>query len=69
MAVRRDEPDAVHSFRAICRRLRRALRTFRPLLVDPRAELLRGELSSLADCFGSTRPRGAAAEAAAYSPA
>lgn len=53
--VRRDSPDAVHQMRVACRRLRSDLRTFRPLLADPRMERLRIELAWLADCLGASR--------------
>lgn len=55
LGVRRDVEDAVHQLRVTCRRLRSDLRTFRPLLDDPRAEQLRQELSWLADRFGAAR--------------
>lgn len=53
--VRRDVPDAVHQMRVACRRLRSDLRTFRPVLDDPRVEVLRGELAWLADTLGGSR--------------
>ncbi len=55
LGVRRDSDDAVHQVRVTCRRLTSELRSFRPLLADPRAELLRGELSWLAGSFGAAR--------------
>lgn len=55
VGVRRDREDAVHQVRVTCRRLRSDLRTYRPLLADPRAEQLRGELAWLADSFGAAR--------------
>ena len=55
LGVRRGQDDAVHQLRVSCRRLRSDLRTFRPLLDDPRAEPLRDELAWLADSFGAAR--------------
>lgn len=55
LGVRRGQDDEVHQLRVSCRRLRSDLRAFRPLFDDPRAELLRGELSWLAGCFGGAR--------------
>ncbi len=55
LGVRRGTDDAVHQLRVTCRRLRSDLRAFRPLLVDPRAEQLRTELSWLAGSFGDAR--------------
>jgi CHAD domain-containing protein len=55
VGVRRGQDDAVHQVRVSCRRLRSDLRTFRPLLDDPRAEQLRAELAWLADSFGAAR--------------
>jgi CHAD domain-containing protein len=52
--VRRDEPDAVHRMRVATRRLRTALRTFRPL-VHPAAAGLRDELAWLAGLLGVIR--------------
>ncbi len=42
--VRLDVDDAVHQFRVACRRLRSALRAFRPLLDRARVDAVRGEL-------------------------
>jgi CHAD domain-containing protein len=53
--VRLGKDDAVHQLRVTCRRMRSDLRTFRPLLGDPRAEQLRAELSWLAGSFGVAR--------------
>lgn len=53
--VRRDTPDAVHKMRVATRRLRSALRTFRPLLDRTRTDPLRDELSWLADVLGAVR--------------
>lgn len=53
--VRRDEPDAVHQMRVACRRLRSALRTFRPLVDPDWADQLRGELGWLASALGGAR--------------
>jgi CHAD domain-containing protein len=55
VAVRRGLPDAVHQMRVAVRRLRSALRTFRPLLDAAWADGLRRELSWLADELGATR--------------
>jgi len=53
--VREDEADAVHQFRIALRRLRSALRTFRPI-VDPEvANSLRGELKWMAGTLGTAR--------------
>ncbi|HWG93075.1 MAG TPA: CYTH and CHAD domain-containing protein [Mycobacteriales bacterium] len=53
--VRRDEPDAVHRARVATRRLRSALRTFRPLLDRGTADALREELRHLAAVLGPAR--------------
>ncbi|WP_026316680.1 CYTH and CHAD domain-containing protein [Actinokineospora enzanensis] len=45
--VRLDTDDAVHQFRVACRRLRSALRAFRPLLDHARVGALRAELKWL----------------------
>lgn len=55
VGVRREDHDAVHQMRVACRRLRSDLRTFRTLVDDPRAELLREELAWLADSLGASR--------------
>ncbi len=55
LGVRRGLPDAVHQLRVTCRRLRSDLRALRPMLDDPRAEALRGELRWLADSLGTAR--------------
>jgi CHAD domain-containing protein len=54
-AVRVEEPDSVHRMRVATRRLRSALRTFRPLLDVPAADALRAELAWLADTLGVVR--------------
>lgn len=54
-AVRRDEPDAVHKMRVATRRLRSALRTFRPLLDRAVTDPLRDELTHLAGALGAAR--------------
>jgi CHAD domain-containing protein len=54
-AVRRDVPDSVHKMRVATRRLRSALRSYRPLLDRDAAETLRAELSWLADELGRVR--------------
>ena len=53
--VRRDQPDAVHRMRVATRRLRSALRTFRPLLDREATDPLREELRWLADVLGAVR--------------
>ena len=55
VAVRRDQPDAVHQLRVACRRLRSDLRTFAQLCADPRVDGLRDELSWLGDSLGTAR--------------
>lgn len=53
--VRRDEADAVHKMRVATRRLRSALRTFRPLLDRAVTDPLREELRHLAGVLGAAR--------------
>jgi CHAD domain-containing protein len=53
--VRRDVPDAVHKMRVATRRLRSALRTFRPLLDRAATDPLRDELRWLAGVLGAAR--------------
>lgn len=53
--VRRDEPDSVHKMRVATRRLRSALKTFRPLLDRSRTDPLREELTHLAGVLGVAR--------------
>ena len=53
--VRRDQPDAVHKMRVATRRLRSALRTFRPLLDREVTDPLRDELRWLAGVLGVAR--------------
>ena len=53
--VRRDLPDAVHTMRVATRRLRSALRTFRPLLDRSVTDPLRDELRWLAGVLGEAR--------------
>jgi CHAD domain-containing protein len=53
--VRRDEADAVHKMRVATRRLRSALRTFRPLLDREQTDPLRDELRWLAGTLGGAR--------------
>lgn len=53
--VRRDLDDAVHRMRVATRRLRSALKTFRPLLDRETTDPLRRELSWLADVLGVAR--------------
>ena len=54
-AVRRDLPDAVHKMRVATRRLRSALKTFRPLLDRETADRVREELAHLAEVLGHAR--------------
>lgn len=66
--TRRDEPDATHQMRVGMRRLRSALRSFRPLLVRSWADGLRGELSWLSGELGAFRESEVlAARSAGYS--
>lgn len=53
--VRLDAADAVHQMRVACRRLRVALRTFRPQLSRERTDALRRELRWLAGVLGDVR--------------
>ncbi len=53
--VRRDLPDALHKMRVATRRLRSALRAFRPLLDRDVADPLRDELAWLAGVLGEVR--------------
>jgi CHAD domain-containing protein len=53
--VRRDLPDSVHKMRVASRRLRSALRTFRPLYDRTAADRLRAELRWLAEVLGQVR--------------
>jgi CHAD domain-containing protein len=53
--VRRDLPDSVHQMRVAARRLRSALRAFRPLLDEGWARDLRDELSWAAGTLGELR--------------
>lgn len=53
--VRADEPDAVHDMRVATRRLRSALRTFRPLLDREVTDPLRDELKELGRLLGEAR--------------
>jgi len=53
--VRRDLPDSVHTMRVATRRLRSALRTFRPLVDRSATDPLRDELRWLAGVLGSAR--------------
>lgn len=55
VGVRRDLPDSVHQMRVACRRLRSALKTFRPLMDSETGEYLRGELQWLASELGEVR--------------
>lgn len=53
--VRADEPDSVHQFRVALRRLRSALRTFRPLVDHEVADSLWRELTWMAGTLGVAR--------------
>jgi CHAD domain-containing protein len=53
--VRQDEPDAVHKMRVATRRLRSALKTFRPLLDRSVTDPLRAELKHLGAVLGEAR--------------
>ncbi|RMI03415.1 CYTH and CHAD domain-containing protein, partial [Cellulomonas triticagri] len=55
LAVRLDAPDAVHQMRVAARRLRTALRTFRPLLDREVTDPLRDELRLLGRVLGTAR--------------
>ena len=55
--VRRDQYDSVHRMRVAARRLRSALRTFRPLLDSQRADALEPELRWLGAVLGDPRDR------------
>ena len=54
-AVRRDLPDSVHKMRVASRRLRSALKTFRPLLDREVTDPLRSELAHLSEVLGQAR--------------
>lgn len=54
-AVRRGANDGVHQMRVAARRLRSALKTFRPLLDPDWAQALRDELTWIADSLGGAR--------------
>lgn len=53
--LRADEPDAVHKTRVATRRLRSALRTFRPILDTDRTNVIRTELKWIAEALGGPR--------------
>ena len=55
LAVRRDEPDAVHQMRVTVRRLRAALQSFPEILPDKDTRQLRGELKWLGGVLGAAR--------------
>jgi CHAD domain-containing protein len=55
LAVRRESADGVHQMRVAARRLRSALKTFRPLLDGDWANDLRDELKWVADSLGRFR--------------
>lgn len=54
-AVREDAPDAVHKARVATRRLRSAMRTFRPLFDRTVTDPLRGEVAWLTGVLGAPR--------------
>ena len=54
-AVRRGAEDGVHQMRVAARRLRSALKTFRPLVDADWAQSLRSELAWVADSLGGAR--------------
>src|SRR3954454_4163094 len=56
--ARRGADDAVHQMRVAARRLRSALRTFRPILDGPWADALREELGWVAGELGTARDAG-----------
>lgn len=53
--LRSDRPDAVHQIRVAARRIRSALRTYRPLVDSPRTEHLIGELQWLGRALAADR--------------
>ncbi|WP_132421920.1 CHAD domain-containing protein [Pseudonocardia endophytica] len=53
--LRTDEPDAVHQLRVAARRIRSALRTYRPLVDDPRTDHLVAELRWLGRALADDR--------------
>jgi CHAD domain-containing protein len=53
--VRRDEEDSVHKMRVATRRLRSALKTFRPVLDRSATDPVRAELKHLAGVLGEAR--------------
>jgi CHAD domain-containing protein len=55
VAVRRDQPDAVHQLRVNARRMRSILKSFGPLLDPEWAASLRAELKWLADALAGAR--------------
>jgi CHAD domain-containing protein len=55
LPVRRGQEDAVHQMRVACRRVRAALRTFRPLVGADWARELSAELAWLAGSLGAAR--------------
>jgi CHAD domain-containing protein len=55
VAVRREQPDAVHQLRVTARRMRSVLKTFGPLLDPEWAASLRTELKWLADAMAGAR--------------
>ncbi|HEX4220830.1 MAG TPA: CHAD domain-containing protein [Pseudonocardiaceae bacterium] len=54
-ALRDDEPDAVHDLRVAVRRLRSALRVFRPMFRPDAVGPIRTELAWLSDLLGEAR--------------
>jgi CHAD domain-containing protein len=55
--IRRDEPDSVHAARVASRRLRSALRTFRPVLDRTQTDPIRDELRWWGGVLGEARDR------------
>jgi CHAD domain-containing protein len=55
LAVRRDEPDAVHQMRVTTRRLRSVLRSFPMILPSDATRHLRDELKWLGAVLGEAR--------------
>lgn len=53
--LRSDQPDAVHQIRVAARRIRSALRTYRPLVDSPRTDHLVGELQWLGRALAPDR--------------
>lgn len=54
-ALASDDPEYIHQMRVACRRLRAALRLFRPVVAEPVAQALRAPLSVLMEPLGRAR--------------